>query len=467
MKPLRLSRRAVLRGFGLAPISVALPTLDAMLDGRGWFRDAAGQPTAPPVTFFTFFLPNGVYPDAFWPAGNGGSDYALSRCLMPLAPFKSDYNLYKNLSKDEAYRGQDVSTDAHARGHASFATGGSLKAGGGVEFASADQIAAAKLGGETRFRSLAVALGGIRPPVDNSQAYISWSAPTVPLPGERNPVALFNKLFAGGSTTAAPAAGAPGTPMADYTKSILDYVRADIADLQGKLGAHDRARLDQHLTSIRDLEQQLAPGAGAGGATPGSCTTAPAAPAASLASEPPGIDDGRGGYSNDRCQALMRLQVLAFSCGLTRFGSFMMANRRNKRQFPWLGATDGADGHHGISHDSTPAGYEKQAKIVTDEIQQFAFMLDLMKSSKQGEHDLLYNSLVFFAAEHGHGEAHDFSNTPVILAGNAGGKLKTGRFVVYPPKTRYANMFVTILNLLGVPTTSFGATGNGMLADVV
>lgn len=477
MKRFRLSRRATLRGLGLAPISIALPTLEAMLDGRGLFRDARGQAAAPKLSFLTVFIPNGVYPDAFWPSGSG-TGYTLSRCLMPLSPYKADFNLYRNLRKDEAFRNQNISTDAHDRGHASFATGGCLTATG-VEFPSVDQVAADKLGGDTKFRSLPVALGGVRTGVATGQLNLSWTMSKAPLPPERNPAALFSKLFGmlpPGTPAGMQPTTAPAKPLADYTKSILDYVRADVTELQPRLGARDKARLDEHLNAIRDLEKQIitppattpAPMPGAAPAPAGdSCTTGPAIALAGMNTDPPGIDDGKGTYSNIRAKALIQLQVMAFACGLTRFGSFQLGSRVNKRQFAWLGATDGNDGHHGISHDSSAAGYEKQAKIVTDEIDQFAYMLKLMKESKQGDRDLLYNSIIFFAAEHGHGEAHDFTNVPVILAGQAGGKIATGKHVVYRAGTKYANMFVTILNVLGVPTTKFGALGDGMLTDVV
>lgn len=475
MKPFRLSRRTVLRGVGLAPISIALPVLDAMLDGRGeLYSSARGQTGAKP-NFLLVFMPNGVYPEAFWPTGSG-TNYTLSRCLMPLAPYKADFNVYQNLRKDEAFRGQDINTDAHARGHASFSTGGSITATG-VEFASADQIAAAQLGGDTKFRSLVVALGGARPPLTNNQNFISWTGPDAPVPAERNPVSLFNKLFGGGAPTPAPMqpSNTPAPKLVDYRKSILDCAKEEMTALQPKLGARDKATLDRHFTAIRDLEKQILPGAGGmepagggGGAVspPSASCTTPTAPPASMNNEPPGIDNQNGTYTNERMQALISLQVMAFSCGLTRFGTFQMANRSNKRQFPWLNATDGADGHHGISHDSTAEGYEKQAKIVTDEVEQFAFMLKLMKEAKQGDKDLLYNSIVFFASEHGHGEGHDFTNVPVIIAGQGGGQIRTGRFVIYKTGTKYSNMFVALLNMVGMNVTKFGALGDAPLPDV-
>ncbi|MDX2055347.1 MAG: DUF1552 domain-containing protein [Polyangiaceae bacterium] len=445
-----LSRRTLLRGIGLGSgVCIGLPILDAMLDGNGNLIGRAKGQASGATNFLTFFIPNGVFTDTFWP-DQTGANYELSRCLMPLSEFKSDFTLVQGLEKQEAFRNQDINNDAHVRGHASYATGGSLASNLTCEFASVDQVAAAQIGTGMRFKSLPVALGGALGEVSDN---ISWETGNTPVQATRDPALLFEKLFG------KPAGGGLSV---DYRTSVLDYVADDITKVKMEIPFTDKARLDEYLTSVRDLETQLAPVA-----TLGPDCVAPAVPDARIGGEPPAIDDNDGTYSNERAQLLLRLQVLAFSCGFTRVGSFMLASRGNKRQFKWLGAVHGEDGHHGISHETTPEGREAQSKIVTDEMEQFAYMLRLMKGIPQGGQNLLYNSLIFFANECGQGDSHDFSNIPVILAGQAGGKVQHGRHIRYNEGTPYDNMLLTVLRVLGLSNPTFGVYGKQTLSDFV
>jgi len=449
----RLPRRTVLRGLGLSGICVGLPILDAMLDGNGALVSRAGAATQVPLNFLTFFMPCGTNAPEFWPTGEG-ENYTMSRCLQPLAHLKNEFAILQRLYKEEAGRNQDIDNDAHVRGHASFATGGSLSSEQAVEFPSADQIAAQALGGDTKFRSLPVALTGVRSPA-NQGDHISWSSKDTYVPADNDPLVLFNRVFGDPSGIAD-----PNRPLAKYKKSIFDYLRSDITDLNARVGTHDRVKLDQFLSSIRDVEKQLEPTR-----FQVSCE-APTGIDPRLGGPAPSSDRGTGAYSNERAQLLIWLQVTAVACGLTRFGSFMLASRSNKRQFNWLGIPNAEDGHHGISHDTSPQGLEQQSLIVTDEIKQFAYMLDLMQGIQQGDRSLLYNSIVFFAHEHGHGADHDFSNTPVILAGRAGGQLKTNQHVVFNNATPYSNVFLNIFGWLGMNVASFGVNGKNPLPRI-
>jgi hypothetical protein len=263
---------------------------------------------------------------------------------------------------------------------------------------------------------------------------------------------LFNRVFGDPSGE-----GDPNRPLAKYRKSVLDYVLTELSDVQSRVGSADKKTLEQYVNSIREVEKQLEPSR-----HQISCQ-APSAVNPELGGRPRSVDNGNGHYSNERARVLIWLQVTAVACGLTHFGSFMLSGRRNKRQFPWLGVPLDGDGHHGISHDSSPTGLEYQSRIVVDEIQQFAYMLDLMQSIQQGDRSLLYNSIVFFANECGHGEGHDFTNTPVIIAGRAGGQLRTGQHIKYERLTPYSNAFVSILQMLGMNVDKFGFYGTGPL----
>jgi hypothetical protein len=268
------------------------------------------------------------------------------------------------------------------------------------------------------------------------------------VPCERDPVALFTRLFGErGASTA--------DPLVDHRKSILDFVRGDATRLRARVGMADRQRLDEHLTSLREVEQQVQTVATAPGMPAGAC-----GPPADL--DPSAVT---APLSNEQARLLMRMMVMALACDMTRVATFMLAGRNDMRQFPWLGIPNRNDGHHGISHDWSAAGFEAQSKIVVDEMEQFAYMLGLMKASREGGATLLDNSVVFCANEHQHG-FHAVNVIPVILAGRAGGKLKSGRYVVYPKGTRYANVLVSIQNLFGIEATTFGRYGRGPLPNL-
>jgi hypothetical protein len=438
-RPFRLSRRALLRGSaGLGAIGVALPALDAMMDGRGhWYRGAhAAVPPEPRL--ITYFFPNG------W--GNGGDEYTIIPRFLregPLAPHAADLVTVANMNKREWGLNQNFTSDAHARGHATFATGVGVDAGG-AGGPSIDQIAAQKFG-DTRLRSLPVAIGTARGP---HNSHISWTEKNVPVPAERDPVVLFQRLF--GAATPAPAPGTPA-PAKSLDVSVLDFVRADAARLRARVGNADKARIDQHLTAVRDLEKSIFAPVAAG-------CTAPAAPSA--------MTDK---LSNERAQVMMRLLVIALQCDITRYASFQLAHRGDARQFPWLGIVAGGyvgtnfeNGHHGISHDGSAVGRERMNKICLDQTEQFAFFLNLLKTTRDGTGTLLDSSLVFFASETQNSGGHLVHRMTTILAGKANGRLAGGREIDGTGQP-YANVLCSVLNLAGVPTEKFGIFGTGRI----
>jgi hypothetical protein len=433
--PVRLSRRSVLRGLGGA--CIALPTLAAMLDDHGRLqRVAHAGGSAVPVRLLTMFVPNSF--------GNGGDEYTMLPDLLAngaLAAHSQDILLLTGLDKVQQYS-DDTSgrEDAHATGHCTFATGhGTIQGGAGG--ASVEQFAAAALGGDTRFRSLVTALQNYPEAYFN---HVSWTGPAAPVPPEDDPASLFDTLFAD---------GVPEPGARDYRGSILDHVGGDLDRLHARVGAGDRARIDQHLTAIRDLEQQI------GNFT---ACTAPERPA----------EAQDGDLTNERARLLLDLVVLAFSCDLTRFGSFMLANRANSRQFPWIDVVGGADsgggyeeGHHGMSHDSSDSGRERLRKIVTDEVDQLVYVLDRMKAIGEGAGTMLDNTIVFFASEHATSETHNVYGMQSIIAGRGGGVVPVGQQIDTGGQP-WANTFVTMLEWLGVDGSGFGPHATGPLAGV-
>jgi hypothetical protein len=430
----KLSRRAVLRGGGAA---IGLPLLDAMLDGRGRIAGRAeAAPGTPSLCLVTFCVPNGVHDYKLWKPATTGPGYALPDWLGPMAPHKGDFTLITGLPKQEAWLNQNINNDAHIRATGTFASGeGITRTGaGGISF---DQVVANHIGTDTKFKSLPVAIGKVSDP---RWSYLSWAAANQPVPSERDPEVLFRRLFG-----AAPG-GAPGqdSPLGRYRTSVLDYVKADIARLQARAGAADRRRLAQHLTGVRELENQIAKD-----------RTALAACA------PPPAPGATPALSNERAQLMMRLMVTALACDLTRVASFQLASRADERQFTWLGIKQG---HHGVSHLDDPVGRSNRLKILIDEMEQLAFLLKLMKETPSAGGTLFDRSVVFWANEHGdgYGDGHYMGDMPVIVSGRARGRLKLGTYLK-PSKSTYSNVFVTLFGVFGMPNTEFGAYGRATI----
>ncbi len=443
MKPFRLSRRAFLRG--AAGITLSLPTLDAMLDGRGrLWGTAHAQPAAPPVRLMTFYFPCGTVLEEWTPEASG-PDYALTPSLRALGgtaevPSVREYvNVLSNLRKQEYEDGvTEITAESHLRGTGTFATGvGVSPDGTGAGGASVDQVAVQALKPTTRFPSLVLAMGQAN---GVNLSHISWTKARTPVPPERSPRALFNKLFS---------TGAPGVPnpqleeLARRRKSVLDTVSGDLDRLQARVGANDRARLEEHLESVREVERQLT-------FVPTTTCAAPEQP-------------GSGLSPTQSSKLMLKLLTLALQCDLTRVASFQLFQRYDSLRFPWLGI-DRA--HHDVSHDTTPTGLRQQTAIVAWEVELFAWFLHQLRSVPEGAGNLLDNCLIFFASEHSHGRSHEYKDMPVLLAGRAGGQVKTGRHIRYPAGTPYAKAFVSMLNYAGVPATRFGTYGNGPLSGL-
>lgn len=442
MRPFRLDRRALLRGAGAA---VALPLLDAMLDGRGGVfapraAHAQSMPPAapPPQRLITLAFSAGVFIDQ-WTPSTDGTDYTLTAPLAPLAPHRADFTLVSGLENTAASAGGWDFRESHSQGAATLFTGVPPLSYSSVGGPSVDQVAAMRLGTGTRFPSIAIgvqpAAGANGPTVENQ----SWRSPTAPVPARREPLLLYNDLF---SVPAAPSA-------AEVTlrrrRSVLDLVSRDIARLSARVGASDRALLDEHLTSIRTVEQSLA------------SVTSCAAPSAPAAGAPPNEQQPATG------RLFMDLLVLALRCDLTRFGSFQLQTPPDERPMPWLGLSDG---HHVISHRPDTAG-DAIAQYTVWKMEQVAYLLAAMKAVREGTGTLLDNTLLVVTSEIGDLRAHNWTNLPVILAGRAGGRVRAGRHVRYPTHTPFNRLLVTMLRAIGVDTPRFGIDGTDSLSELL
>jgi hypothetical protein len=431
----RFSRRTVLRGLGTA---IALPMLEAMR-----LPAAAKDPAkAAPRRMAVVFVPNGAHmPD--WTPLAEGSDYALPPILGPLAPFKQDLLVLTGLTQDKAAAHGDGGGD-HARSAATFLTGRHPRKTHGANIqagVSMDQLAAEQLGRATRFASLQLGcdLGPQGGNCDSgySCAYssnISWRSESTPMSKEINPRLVFERLFGGDESTG----GVNRAQREADRKSVLDFVLADANRLHDRLGGTDRRKLDEYLTSVRELEQRLEH----------------ADRAAASASEQVAKPDGIPKDFEQHIRLMCDLMVTAFQTDQTRIITFMIANEGSNRPYPFIGVPDG---HHDVSHHGgSQEKQDKIRKINLFHMRQFAYLLEKLKEAKEGERSLLDSSMVLYGGGISDGNRHNHDDLPILVAGHGGGQLQSGRHLRYPRGTPLNNLFLSMLDRLDVKADSLG-----------
>ncbi len=392
-----LSRRTFLRGLGLsgAMIRVGLPALEGMFNSSGTAYAAAAKGITDRTIesrFILWFNGNGIL-ERFWIPREEGSDYRITPCLTPLAPFRDNMHVITGLDNPAA-RMPGPGNDHH-RAMSALVSGTSFT-GRGAGGPSIDQVIAAKIGRDSRFRSIQV--GVCQESFGESiQRNLSWADRDRPLPPEMIPHRLFDRLF-----------GTKDEHWIDRKKSVLDAVQDDATTLKTRLGHGDQARLEEYLTSVRDLEK-------------------------SVASLPPEYREvverpPDGGDLKDwpRIAKLQTdLMVHALASGQTRVASYMLTKCQGLSRFPWLGLT--SQRHHEYTHDGveTPTGQRMLRDICRWHVEEFAYLLAKLKSIPEGEGTLLDHTCVAFVHEHAEANPHKSSGLAVILAGGLRG-LKTG-----------------------------------------
>lgn len=433
-----LSRRQALRGLG---VTVALPFLDAMVPALS----AARSPAAEPALRMGFvYVPNGIMDlRGEWTPTGEGTDFEFSEINRGLEPFREHVTVLSGLAQLNGRPGKDGAGD-HARAGATFLTGARpVKTEGlGIRAGiSADQIAARELGKHTQFGSLETGIeeASVAGGCDSgySCAYtntISWRSPTTPNPVEDNPRRLFERLFGDGESTDA------GERLARLReqRTILDFVREDLARLRGDLGADDRRKLEEYVQSIRDLERRIE-----------------RAEAQSEKELP--VFERPGGVPNDftaHVKLMIDLQVLAYQADLTRVTTFMMGREGTWRSYPHIGVPDA---HHAMTHHSLDS--EKIAKVVLinkHHIEMFSYMLERMRSTPDGDGSLLDHSMIVYGSSISDGNQHLHHDLPIVLAGRAGGRLRGGQHLRFPRETPMNNLLLSLLDLVGAPTVRLG-----------
>ena len=452
-----ITRRTMLKGLGA---TLALPVLEAMLPAAA---------VRFPVRMAHLYMPNGVHPDMWTPRGTG-ADFELSPTLAPLAGVKKDILVLSELwnAASDTGDGHYVKTSGFLTSTTITRTTGEALNSNGI---SMDQFAARKVGILTPLPSLEL---GIEPPatgVDTNVGYtqlygahIAWSQPTTPLAKEINPKLAFDRLFRPKAVTSREAADLAAT----RDRSVLDLVAADAKRLQQKLGANDRAKLDEYLDSVRAVERRIEWDAKRQG------ETAMADPAARAAvdelgrridaySDPARLSE-RAGNHTEHTRLMLDLMALAFWTDTTRVSTFMFGNAVSSRSFAFLGADFG--GHHETSHhENNPNKLEHYQRINQWHVEQYAYFIEKLRSIREGAGTLLDQSMIVLGAGMRDGNAHSPKNLPIILAGRGGGTIATGRHVVHETKTPLANLWHSMLNRVGAPVERF-ADSTGELKGV-
>ena len=451
----KLSRRTLLRGAGTA---LALPFLEAMLPLSA-LAQSGGAATGAPVRLAFLFVPNGMHmPD--WTPTATGKAFDLPFLMEPLAPLRDSLNVFTGLTQDNAHAHGDGGGD-HARSAAAWLTGCHPRKTSGANIKagiSADQIAANYLGKSTRFASLELGCerGGLAGDCDSgySCAYsnsISWRGESTPVAKETDPRLVFDRLFGvdGGG-----AIGTTDKSRSLYQASVLDVVMDDARSLSQKLGGHDKQKLDEYLTGVRELERRLQLIARQN-------AQVAAGKKADLALVRPVTMPQDYG---EHVRLMGDMMILAFQADLTRVSTFMFANEGSNRSYRNIGVSEG---HHEMSHHGGSA--DKQAavrKINRFHMEQLAYIAQKMQSIKEGGSTLLDNTLLVYGGGISDGDRHNHNNLPVILLGKGGNKIKANRHIKYPDGTPMTNLFLSLFDRVGVPVDKIGDS-SGKLTQVV
>ena len=431
----KLSRRTVLRGLG---VSLALPWLEATS------TIAKAAVVAPSPTRMAFiFVPNGVVMNN-WVPKTEGYGFELSPTLQPLAPVQDDLMVITGLTHDKGRANGDGAGD-HARSASVFLTGSQPRKTDGEHIRSGmsvDQLAAKAVGQNTRFSSLELGVDPGRMAGNCDSGYscayssnISWSGESNPVGKEVNPKLVFERLFGGGKPSEVDKSQQQREAL---QKSVLDFIADDAKRLQSKLGRNDNRKLDEYMTGVREVERRI-----------GTRTAKPVDIHVDYA-----IPDGIPGDYQDHMRMMCDLMVLAFQTDSTRIATMMFANAGDNKNYRKIGV---AEGHHDLSHHGdNPEKLEKISQINRFHIQQLSYLLTKMKSIREGERNLLDNSMVVYGSGISDGNRHNHDNLPILLAGSGGGTIDTGRHLRYDLETPVCNLFMSMLDRMGVDAPFIG-----------
>lgn len=427
-----LSRRTALKALGVA---LPLPFLDAMVPALTALEQSAAQPR---LRFGAVYTPNGVIPAQWFPTGVG-RDFQFSPSLMPLERFRNDLTIISGLDSVPPPPPGETQYNNHADASTRFLTdvtpSRSLRAG-----VSIDQLAAKVLSKDTVLPSLELALesvdSGSSCDFGRSCVYtgtIAWAGPTQPLPMEHDPSAAFVRLFGDGAGVDS----ATRRARVQQKGSILDSLLAEVASLRQSVAADDRTKISGYLESIRDVEQRIQKALAFNAEMPSF-------------TRPAGVPEAFA----DHAKLMFDLQLLAFQGDVTRVGTFMIGREFSGRTYPEIGVPDA---HHPISHHQRdPLRMEKCAKINRYHAELFAYYVQRLKETPDGDGTLLDHVAILYGAGMSEGNGHVPENLPLVLVGGANGRLTGGRHIKYPKGTPLANFHLALLDKLGVAVDRHG-----------
>lgn len=435
IKKLSLARRTVLRGMGA---TVALPLLDAMSPAF------AAEMPVPVKRLGVMYTPHGMTM-ADWTPKTTGGDFELSPIMQPLAPFRERLLALSGLNAPVSVIGP------HSRAATAFLTGTPPKTtsgGAGLAAISIDQQVAANFGRYTQLPSLELGLdntdgAGIcdgNPCVMGNT--ISWRTPTLPLPMENNPRMVFERLFGDVGST-------ESTARLNHMRrdgSVLDAVVTEAKDLDRQLGPGDRSQLAEYLDGVRDLETRIQK------------AEAQSAKELPIVARPAGIP----ATFEEHAKLMLDLQVLAYQTDMTRVITFMFGREFSGRTYPEIGVLEG---HHPLSHHlNDPVRVAMQAKVNTYHVSMFAYYLDKLRATKDGDGSLLDHTLLMYGSGMSNGNVHDQTNLPILLVGGRDQRIKGGRHLMYNGDCS-ANLLVTVMDKLGLPVARVGQSQGALDID--
>jgi uncharacterized protein DUF1552 len=424
-----LPRRTFLQGMGA---TIALPLLDAMVPSM----TALARTAAAPVRRLGFvYMPMGCDLPRWIPPGEGRLA-ELSPSLKSLEPVVEQLTVISNLELKNAYPG------THATSNAAFLSAAKAKWTESTDYylgTTVDQIAAQQIGHETLLPSLELSMDLLQTvgQCDNGYACVyqnnlSWSSPTTPLPAEAHPRIVFERLFGEGGSAADRRAAL------ERKASLLDWVHEDITRLQNTLGADDRRRVGQYLDTVREVERRIQK-----------------AEADTSDAQLPDLDRPVGvpaAYA-DHARLMFDLQVLALQGDVTRVITFQLARETSNRTYPEIGVPDP---HHPLTHHGNdPEKIAKMAKINAFHVSLFAYFLEKLKATREGDGTLLDHSLYLYGSGMGNPNVHDHVNLPILVAGGGTSGVKGGRHIKYGDPTPLANLHLTLLERVGVRMDAF------------
>ena len=429
-----IPRRTFLQGAGT---TLALPLLDAMIPAFARGADTGVQPA---TRLSTVFVPNGRIMNKWTPSGEG-ANFQLGPTLEPLTPFQDKLLVLSGLNIKAADAIGKEPGGVHARPAAAFLTGIHPKPGGAVGI-SMDQIVAKEYAKETQLGSLELGVDSPEIASDDGaySAYymntISWRTGTSPLPMEINPRSVFERMFGDSDSTSV----AERARRVARQRSIIDSVNEGVARLTKGVGASDRAKINEYLSAIRDIERRIQ--------VAENTSDSMATSEQEAMERPVGIPT----LFADHAKLMFDLQVVAFQSAMTRVTTFMMGREQTDRSYREIGVPDG---HHPLSHHKeVPEVMDQVARIDRHHTEVFSYYLDKLRNTQDGNGSLLDHSIVLFGSSLSDGNYHIHNDVPIVVAGGGSGQIKSGRHLKFNGDP-LSNLHLSVLDMLKVPAAEF------------